>query len=537
MITDRHGAPLAVNVDDAGALAHVLAVPALLRGAPADLTRLARTIGRPEDALRTTLDELPPTTLAAPVAVVPAAVGTEVTALGIPAVMVVPQPRRAYPTGALLGPLLGFSGVATPAEMKRWPDLPLGEVVGRAGIEKQYDAILRGINGQQCMYVTPSGIPVAIGARTAPTPGANLRLALDLSLQRSLADGLVTALRGQRRAIGAAVAMDPHDGQVLAMASVPSYDNNIYGPPADPAALAALAHAEGSPGIEHTTSAAVPPGSVFKLVVAAADLAHGVLPPGTVVPTGGSFTLGGHTFDNWKPMGPMDLVQSLAWSNDVYFYKLAVALGPDRLIETAQALGVGRPTGIDLPGESAGYLGTPTTVRERGATWYGGSTVILGIGQGYLTVTPLQAARWTAGVATGHLVTPRLGLATGPDQRTETALPTPPVTPLPFAGVLDPVREGMRATVTGGTAGRLASLPVPVGAKTGTAQDGSLPSNHYDNWMSAVAPMNAPDIVMTAMVQGPGQGANNAGVVVRDGLAHYLAHQVDIRATASVQNP
>src|SRR6187431_1399127 len=137
----------------------------------------------------------------------------------------------------------------------------------------------------------------------------------------------------------------------------------------------------------------------------------------------------------------MDLVQSIAWSNDVYFYKLAAAMGPDPIIDVARKLGVGAPTGIDLPGESGGYLGTPETV---GRSWYAGSTVILGIGQGYLQVTPLQNARWTAAVATGHLVTPRLGLAVGTGDGADTALPVPAGTPLPFAGELGPVRDGMR---------------------------------------------------------------------------------------------
>jgi cell division protein FtsI/penicillin-binding protein 2 len=331
--------------------------------------------------------------------------------------------------------------------------------------------------------------------------------------------------------------MDPRTGQVLALASAPSYNNNVYGPPVDGAGLAALATAEGSPGLEHATAAAVPPGSTFKLVMAAANLAHGALPPRQVVPTGASFTLGGHTFNNWRAMGPMNLVESLAWSNDVYFYRLAVALGPEKIIETAHALGVGQPTGIDLPGESAGYIGTPTSVRDTGATWYPGSTVILGIGQGYLAVTPLQAARWTAAVATGNLVTPRLGLAIGPDQRAEVALPAPATTPLPLAGALGPVRDGMRAAVTSGTARRLADLPVPVGAKTGTAQDGSLPPDSYDNWISVAAPFTDPTIVMTALVQGPGLGANNAGALVHDALVHYLAHQADIHHTAPAQNP
>jgi cell division protein FtsI/penicillin-binding protein 2 len=331
--------------------------------------------------------------------------------------------------------------------------------------------------------------------------------------------------------------MDPRSGQVLAIASTPSFDNNVYGPPLDGAALTDVAGRPGSPMLEHVTQAVAPPGSTFKLVVAAANQAHPVFPPHRDIPTGADFTYGGHTFGNWKPMGPMDMVQSIAMSNDVYFYKLAVALGPEVMIDTARVLGVGQRTGIDLPGEAAGYLGTPESVRADGGTWFGGSTVILGIGQGYLQVTPLQNARWTAAVATGNLVTPRLGMAVGTGGGTYTALVPPAATPVPFAGALGPVRDGMRAAVTGGTAVRLADLPVPVGGKTGTAQDGGLPDGSFDNWMTAVVPHDDPEIVVTALVQGPGTGDNSAKNVVADGLRHYLERRAEIVATSQVQRP
>jgi cell division protein FtsI/penicillin-binding protein 2 len=430
--------------------------------------------------------------------------------------------------------------VATPDDVERWPDLPPGEVIGRAGIEQQYDAVLRGVDGRQCLYVDPRGVPVALGERQDPVPGANLRLALDLGLQRQLDASLAAAVRAQpgpRGRIGAAVALDPRSGQVLAIASTPSFDNNVYGPPLDSAGFKDAADAPGSPMLEHVTQAVAPPGSTFKLVVAAANQAHPVFPPQRNIPTGADFTYGGHTFGNWKPMGPMNLVQSIAMSNDVYFYKLAVALGPEALIDTARALGVGQRTGIDLPAESAGYLGTPDSVAADGGTWFGGSTVILGIGQGYLQVTPLQNARWTAAVATGNLVTPRLGIAVGAGGGTYTALPPPVATPVPFADALGPVRDGMRSAVTGGTATQLADLPAPVGAKTGTAQDGGLPPGSYDNWMTAAAPHDDPDIVLTALVQGPGTGGNSAKSVVADGLRHYLEHRAEVLATGPVQTP
>ena len=540
-IADRHGLPLAVNAADVGSgVDRVLVVPALLRARPGSVDRLADLTRRPREELHAQLNAAAGTTLSLSVAEVDRSTGNAVIAAGIDGVFVVAEPRRAYPAGPLLGPVLGFTGVATPQDVERWPDLPPGEVVGRAGLEQQYDAVLRGINGRQCLYVDPKGVPVALGERQDPVPGADLRLSIDLGLQQQLDTSLAAAVRAQPRPrgrIGAAVAMDPRSGQILAMASTPSFDNNIYGPPVDTGALHGLAAAPGSPMLEHVTQAVAPPGSTFKLVVAAANQAHPVFAPRRAIPTGADFTYGGHTFGNWKPMGPMNMVQSLAISNDVYFYKLAVALGPDAMIDTARALGVGERTGIDLPGESTGYLGTPESVRADGGTWYGGSTVILGIGQGYLQVTPLQNARWTAAVATGNLVTPRLGMAVGAGEGTYTALPAPGATPVPFAAALGPVREGMRAAVTGGTAVRLADLPAPVGAKTGTAQDGGLPDGEYDNWMSAAAPIDDPEIVVTALVQGPGEGGNSAKNVVADGLRRYLEHRTAILTTGPVQTP
>ncbi|RBY81493.1 penicillin-binding protein [Blastococcus sp. TF02-09] len=534
-ITDRHDVPVALDAADAGTgVDRVLVVPALLRERPADVDRLAVLVGRPPADLHAQLDATEPTTLSLPVADVPRPVAGAVTAAAIEGVFVVAQPRRTYPQGALLGLVLGFVGVATPEDEQRWPGLPAGEYVGRAGLEQQYDAVLRGINGRQCVYVDPVGVPVALGEFRAPVRGADLRLSIDLGLQRRLDAALVAALRAQPRPagkIGAAVAMDPRTGAVLAIASTPSFDNNVYGPPVDAAALQGLARQPGSPMLEHATQAVAPPGSTFKLVTAVANQVYGIYGPNQIIPTGASFTYGGHTFGNWRPMGPMDLVDSIAVSNDVYFYKLAVALGADRLIDTARALGVGAPTGIDLPGESAGRIGSPQTAEAEGRAWYGGSTVILGIGQGDLTVTPLQNAGWTGAISTGQLITPRLGMALSTGPGSSTPIAAPPPRALPFTADLGPVRAGMRAVVAGGTGSRLNDLPVPVGAKTGTAQDGGLRADEYDTWMSAVAPFDAPEIVMTALVQGPGQGANSASAVVDDGLFHYYANHDAILAT------
>ncbi len=452
--------------------------------------------------------------------------------LHIPEVMVVQNPGRVYPYGALLGPVLGYTGVATAADAQRWPNLPLGEIVGRAGIEEEYDPILRGVDGQQCLYVDPAGVPVATAGSTPPVAGDNLALSIDLGLQVQLTADLAAGLAHSGGDIAGAVAMDPRNGQVLAMASLPAYDDNLFGPPVNAAAVGQLTAQPGQPLLEHVTQSVAPPGSTFKLVVASADAVYGVVPPAEVVPTGGSFTLAGHTFNNWSVLGPMDLSQSIAWSNDVYFYKLAWALGPDRIDQIGAELGVGQPSGIDLPGETGGYFGSPASVEKAGGHWYAGSTVILGIGQGYIAVSPLQDARWTAAVSTGALVTPRLGLAAGSGSNGLLPLPVPPPQPLPFAAQLGPVQSGMVDAVTVGLAGQLGNLGVPAGAKTGSAQDPASPNGTVDSWFTAAAPLPDPSVIMTSFVRGGGDGATTSGPVVDEALQYVLAHEVQIFSTA-----
>src|SRR5690606_13782680 len=172
-------------------------------------------VGQPAEAVRAALDGADPTTLSLVVAELPRPAADAVTAAGLPGVLVVPAPRRTYPTGPLLAPVMGFVGIATPQEEQRWPDLPPGEFVGRAGLELQYDAVLRGVNGGQCVYVDPKGVPVAMGKRVEPVPGASLRTSLDVGLQRRLTDTLQAALRAQprRSAVAAAVALDARNGR------------------------------------------------------------------------------------------------------------------------------------------------------------------------------------------------------------------------------------------------------------------------------------------------------------------------------------
>lgn len=530
-ITDRHGVPLAGDVHRVD----VQTFPAMVLKQPDALTRLARLTGISSDALRHRLAHTDELTLK--LTTVGDKVGQAIDAAKIPGVWLTQDPKRRYSHNASLAPILGFVGVATPEQVKQHPEIDPQEYVGRSGLEAYYDAVLRGIPGKRCVYVNPAGDPVMLASHRAPVPGADLRTSLDLGLQRDLTHNLAGAIHGKYGRTGtqgSAVAMDPHTGQVLAMASKPSYDGSVYGPPLRSKAFRHLAHRDGNPTLEHATQVAAAPGSTFKLVIASADAKYDAIPPGRVIPTGGSFTYGGHTFHNWTTLGPMNLTQAIAHSNDVYFYKLAVALGQQRITRVAHQLGVGRRTGLDLPAESPGYLGTPKSVRAAGEQWYGGSTVLLGIGQGYLTVTPLQNARWTAAAATGRLPTPRLGMATVTG-RGANALQQQSPKRLPFAKRLGPVRAGMRGAVTSGTATLLGDLPVHAGAKTGSAQNPA--AGGTDSWFTAAAPIHKPDIVMTAYVRRAGEGAQTAGPLVDDSLHYFYAHKHAIMKTPAAGRP
>jgi cell division protein FtsI/penicillin-binding protein 2/cell division protein FtsW (lipid II flippase) len=522
-IEDRHGTPLTAN----RTVWEIHAIPALIAAEPTRVAALAGLLGTSPAGLEKALHQSPGT-LALKLAEVPQAVADKFTAAPIEGAFLVPSPRRSYPYGPLLAPLLGFVGVATADDMRRQPLLPLGSIVGRAGLEMQYDSTLRGADGYQCVYVNPVGDPVAMAGRLQPVPGSDLLLSLDLGLQQKATQELAGRLRGSSADLGAAVIMDARDGEVLAMASLPSYDDNLYGPPIDQRALAAAAGGPGHPMLEHATQVAAPPGSTFKLVTASAQVDFGVLAPDLVVPTGYSFGFGNVTFHGWGWLPAQNLSQAIAWSNDVYFYKVALSLGPDRIKEVGSLLGAGQPSGIDLPGESRGLLGTPDLIARQGGTWYPGNSVILGIGQGYVTATPIQVTRWSAAISTGATVTPHLGLA----YRTPNALGQldfPAPKKLPFADRLGPVREGMRQAVFA-IDGEVSNLPVPAGAKTGTAEDSSTVSGDADSWFAATAPYNDAQVAGVVFARGGGEGFLS-GVPLRNILAYYFANQAAIMGT------
>lgn len=536
LITDRHGTPLALDdpTDD------VVATPAILAQQPKEVQALAQLVSVPLTVLQKQLQSAPRTSLGITVATVPQTTGQRVAAARLPGVVVTASQRRVYPYGSLLGPILGYTGIADKQDMEASPGLPLGAVIGKSGIEREYDSLLRGLDGRECFYVNPLGVPVSVTDVVEPVQGSTVRLSLDLGLQQEATAALASVMHGvdglPAGDLGAVVVMDPRNGAILAMASLPAYNDQIFEPPADLAAIQALAHEPGQPELEHATQVAVPPGSTFKLVVGSADVVYDAIPPDQVIPTGYTFSYDGHTWHGWGPLPPQDLPQAISWSNDVYFYKLALALGPEKIHQIGSELGVGQPTGIDLPGEGTGVLDTPESLQKEGGTWYPGDSVIEGIGQGVVSATPLQDARWTAAVTTGALATPYLGLAfqSGGGY---TLIPHPAPEPLPFASKLGPVQQGMVEAATTGVATGLPKLPVTVGAKTGSAQDPAAPGTHVDGWYTAAAPMPDPQVVVTAMIRGGGEGYQVALPVVGQVMQYFWSHQAQITSSLPASAP
>jgi cell division protein FtsI/penicillin-binding protein 2/cell division protein FtsW (lipid II flippase) len=507
-IVDRHGVPLAYEAR----VYQVVVIPGLVEGRSGAVAELAALLGSAPGPLDREIDaagselsvDLPGT--------VSAAVGARISSAGLPGVILEPSYRLVYPEGSLLASLLGSTGPEWAEQVAQLGLLPPGDVVGHSGLEEEYDAYLRGVDGVQRVLVDPIGAAVTASGQTAPIPGGTLQLSIDLGLEEEASALLQRSMAGaypqsQTGDWGSIIVMDARTGAILAMAG------------------------EGLDGAANATEAEMPPGSTFKLVTAAADAADDAIPPSAVIPTGCSYTYSGIRYANWECLPPQNLAEAIAWSNDVYFYQLALALGPQRIAQTATELGVGGLTGIDLPvGEqSAGEFFYPGHM-PAGDTWYPGVTPMMGIGQGYTAVTPLQDLRWLDAVATGSLVTPHLGIDVAGNGGVS-SLPHLAAASLPFAAQLGPVDVGLALEVTQGTGTLLQNLPQPAGGKTGTAQDPSAPHGGPDSWYDAVYPVDDPQIAVLCAVHGGGQGYYDCEPSVDQLLQYFAANQAGIMST------
>ena len=436
--------------------------------------------------------------------------------------------RRDYPYGLYAGHALGYVGLLSPedaAKLKVREMDPFIEV-GKSGVEKAANLRLMGTNGRRTAQVNSLGREVedpklrlpGVGVQEDPVPGKPLTLSLDMDLQVILE----SAFAGET---GSAVFMDPNTGQILAWVSVPEFNPNLFSGTVSAADWKALVDDPGKPLLNRPIQGAYPPGSTFKPFVALVGLQEGLLTAGTVYSCGGIWNFGGHPFHCWsKGHGSIDLLTAIQNSCNIYFYHAADRVGIENIDKWGALFGLGQKTGVDLPGETSGVLGSPAWKKARGmGPWYPGETLPIGIGQGYLTVTPLQLLSFYSTLATGGTrYRPRL--VQGPPDVLSTVAISPEA--------LAVVKEGLARVVSSGT-GKGAQIPgIEVCAKTGTAQvvEASAGKNTYTlekgerdhAWFAGFAPRNNPTVAFVVMVEHGGHGGDVGAKIAKAGLEYLF---------------
>jgi penicillin-binding protein 2 len=448
--------------------------------------------------------------------------------LELPEVEVAVVPLRSYPLAAAAAHTLGRVGEISEAQLRtaEYAGIEAGTLVGQAGLESQYNRQLMGRDGQRRVIVNSRGLEVAEKDRVPPSDGPPMTLTLDVDLQRAMDE----ALRGHS---GSAVAMDPETGEILAMSSTPAYDPNQFTTGMDPAVWRELTANQANPFMNRVVQATYAPGSMFKVVMAIAALEEGVVTPETTFSCPGYLSIYNTIFRCHKATGhgEMDLRHALAQSCNVFFYHVGVRLEIERIARYAKKLGLGAPTGVDLPHEVSGLIPSPEWKLQTLKTpWFAGETVSVAIGQGQVSVTPLQMARLAALIANGgklvhpHLVRSLNGVPVSLAPSEDVGLK---------ASTLEIVRDAMRAVVSDQGTGYRAQIPgITVCGKTGSAQvvaharlasaKGTVPLIIPHGWFLCFAPMEHPRIALVTMVENGGSGAEAAAPVAHDILAHYF---------------
>nr|WP_315862443.1 penicillin-binding protein 2 [Picosynechococcus sp. PCC 7117] len=423
-------------------------------------------------------------------------------------VEVIIEPVRYYPEGDTASHVLGYTRELTPEEFetRQAEGYRLQDYIGKLGLEASLESRLRGEWGGQEIQVDRDGRFVKILGEKPAQAGEDLRLTLDAELQK-----VAQRVLGRRK--GAIVALDPRNGDVLAMASYPNFDPNIFSDRISPEKWAAVT-AQGDPFINRAIRG-FPPASTFKVVTAAAGMESGKYPANTVLSTSPYLAAAGVRFYEWNRagFGAAGYVKAMAWSSNTFFGQVGRGVGGETLIDWSRRFGFGAPTGIELNEETSGLIPDDDWTQERlERPWNVGDTVNMSIGQGLTLATPLQVAQMFAVTANGgYLVQPHLVQT---DTPVKTSLNMAPST-------LETIRQGLRAVVTNGT-GTVLNIPgIPTAAgKSGTAE---APPRENHAWFGAFAPYDEAEIVVVAFAEHSGGGGGSvAGPMVRDVMAAYF---------------
>jgi penicillin-binding protein 2 len=437
--------------------------------------------------------------------------------LELPGVIVEVEPQRAYPNSRFAAHLLGYVREASDEQLKQGR-YRRGDMVGQSGLERLLDEFLRGKDGGERIEVDAMGRQVRLIQSTEPHPGAQVVTTVDRRIQE-------VSERAMEGKAGSVVVMDPRNGDVLAMVSTPAFEIDRFTGSIDRGAWLRVMQDPNHPLLNRTIQSQYPPGSVFKLVVAAAGLQEGTLVPSDRVQCSGQFHLGTWTFGDWKKEGhgSVDLMRGIRDSCDVFFYTAGLKIGAPAIAKYATAFGFGTATGIDLGGERFGLIPQPRGARRGApATWHAGETVNISIGQGAVLVTPMQVARFMSAIANGGVLwKPRLvqrierpdkGLVWADSGSVNGHVDLSPM-------VWAFLRQSLWAVVNDGGTGAAARIPgLDIAGKTGTAQTiaNSKSSKGQDHaWFAAFGPVKDPEVVVIVIVERGGHGGEVAAPIAR----------------------
>jgi len=500
----------------------------LLRDAPSQVEKLLPQIA---DGLSMTLDEVKQEIDAArampkfqPIVIKPQASPSDIAFIeshrsDIPVLEMLMVHRRRYPHGDMLASAIGYVGEVSAEQVeasdsKQKP----GDIVGKAGLEREYNDTLMGTDGMRRVIVNSIGKEMGRLEQQDAIPGKPIKLTIDFDLQ-NIADSYMADKEG------AVVAMDGRTGEILAMVSRPTFDPNDFAIRISASEWRSLNSDTRTPLLNRAIQGQLAPGSVFKIVMATAMLESKALPENFTAFCPGHAEFYGRTFHCWRPAGhgTVDLHKAIVESCDVFFYTIGQRLGIDRIHEYATGLGLGRRTGIDLPSEETGLMPSEEWVqRVFHHKWYAGETISVAIGQGAVTVTPVQLVRMIAAVATGgNLLQPHL--LKNFSAKAER---------FPLAeGTVEQVTQGMYGVINeGGTGSSLKLQNIEFSGKSGTAQLMSYGAGsrmgskgkETNGWFVGYAPRRDPEIVVAAVIQGSSEhGGTTAGPVVRDIVKAY----------------
>lgn len=470
-----------------------------------------------------------------------------------PALTVEIKQRRNYRYDTMAAHTLGYIGEVTPEDLEKNPALEQGDLIGKRGVELIYDDFLRGIDGARYMVVDSRGRTLSeyTASRKEPISGSNIWLTIDFELQRIAEEYFI-----EREMVGAAVALDPRTGEVLAMVSSPAYNPNVYSKRFAPDTWKTILSNPFRIEVNRAIQGLYSPGSVFKTVMGMAGFSKGVVTPSTSFYCSGSKAFFGRRFRCWKREGhgAVNFERAIKVSCDIYFYEVGARLGIDNINDFARRLTFGESTKIDLPGEKVGLVPSEAWAAEQGRKWYPSETISVSIGQGPLLVTVLQTANMMAAIATGGTVYRPHVLRAVDQVLDDGSVERKRVVPAKLHEVdLEPdalrsVREGLWKVVNeiGGTGGNARIEGLDVCGKTGTVQviqqatwvkAESLPFKYRDHaFFASFAPKDDPKLVVVVFAEHGGHGGSDAAPLARDIFEAWFRGDIDSEGL-DLQNP